>query len=163
MNQARLEETGLNIPKILEVTVINGKWAIVYEHIKGKSLSQLMAEQPEKFDEYLNMFADLQLDVLSRNCPELVPLNDKITRSICDTDFPATVRYDLLNRLGEMPRHSKICHGDFNPQTSSFPPTARPTFSTGPMPQRATVRPTWWAAISIFLYNNDEATAAIRN
>ena len=30
LNQARLEETGLNIPKILEVTVINGKWAIVY-------------------------------------------------------------------------------------------------------------------------------------
>ena len=68
LNQARLEETGLNIPKILEVTVINGKWAIVYEHIKGKSLSQLMAEQPEKFDEYLNMFADLQLDVLSSLC-----------------------------------------------------------------------------------------------
>ncbi len=115
LNQARLEETGLNIPKILEVTVINDKWTIVYEHIKGKSLSQLMEEHPEKHDEYLNMFVDLQLDVLSKNCPELVPLNDKMTRNICDTDFPATIRYDLLNRLNEMPRQTKICHGDFNP------------------------------------------------
>ena len=29
LNQARVEETGLNIPKVLEVTVIDGKWAIV--------------------------------------------------------------------------------------------------------------------------------------
>ena len=29
LNQARIEETGLNIPKILEVTMIDGKWAIV--------------------------------------------------------------------------------------------------------------------------------------
>ena len=27
LNQARIEETGLRIPKILEVTMIDGKWA----------------------------------------------------------------------------------------------------------------------------------------
>ena len=26
LNQARIEETGLNIPKVLEVTMIDGKW-----------------------------------------------------------------------------------------------------------------------------------------
>jgi len=29
LNQARVEETGLNVPKIIEVTKIDGKWAIV--------------------------------------------------------------------------------------------------------------------------------------
>ena len=29
LNHARIEETGLNIPKIREVTVADGKWAIV--------------------------------------------------------------------------------------------------------------------------------------
>ena len=115
LNQARLEETGLNIPKILEVTVINGKWAIVYEHIKGKNLAALMTEHPEKKDEYIDKFINLQLDVLSKKCPELTLLSDKLTRSICDTDFAATVRYDLLDRLNDMPKHTKICHGDFNP------------------------------------------------
>ena len=33
LNQARIEETGLNIPKILEVTTLIGKWAIVSEFI----------------------------------------------------------------------------------------------------------------------------------
>ena len=46
LNQARIEETGLNIPKVLEVCTIEGKWAIVSEYIKGKTLSQLMQEHP---------------------------------------------------------------------------------------------------------------------
>ena len=53
LNQARIEETGLNIPKVLEVTMIDGKWAIVSEFIKGKTLAQLMEENPEKKGEYI--------------------------------------------------------------------------------------------------------------
>ena len=51
LNQARIEETGLNIPKILEVTMVDGKWAFVSEYIKGKTLAQLMEEDSEKKDE----------------------------------------------------------------------------------------------------------------
>ena len=47
LNQARIEETGLNIPKILGVTTEDGKWAIISEYISGKTLSQLMEESPE--------------------------------------------------------------------------------------------------------------------
>ena len=48
LNQARIEETGLNIPKVKAVTMIDGKWAIVSDFIKGKTLAQLMQENPEK-------------------------------------------------------------------------------------------------------------------
>lgn len=48
LNQARVEETGLNIPKIEEVTKIDGKWAIISTFIEGKTLAELMAEHPEK-------------------------------------------------------------------------------------------------------------------
>jgi aminoglycoside phosphotransferase len=48
LNQARIEETDINTPKIIEVTVHNNKWAIVYEHIEGTTLAQLMEENPEK-------------------------------------------------------------------------------------------------------------------
>ena len=50
LNQARVEETGLAIPKILEVTLIDGKWTIVTEYIKGKTLAALMDENPDKKD-----------------------------------------------------------------------------------------------------------------
>ena len=66
LNQARIEETGLNIHKIHEVTKIDGKWAIVSDFISGKTLQQLMDEDPDKKDEYLNMFVDLQLTVLGK-------------------------------------------------------------------------------------------------
>ncbi len=115
LNQARVEETGLNIPKIKEVTTIDGKWAIVSEFIKGKTLARLMEENPEKKHEYLEKFVDLQIEVQSKRCPLLNKLKDKMNRKISQADLDATTRYDLHTRLEGMPKHTKLCHGDFNP------------------------------------------------
>ena len=115
LNQARIEETGLNIPKIHEVTKIDGKWAIVSDYIEGKTLQQLMDDDPDKKDEYLNLFVDLQLTVLSKTCPLLNKLKDKMNQKISMAELDATTRYDLHTRLNGMPKHNKVCHGDFNP------------------------------------------------
>ena len=115
LNQARIEETGLNIPKVLEVTMVEGKWAIVSEYIKGKTLAQLMEKNPDKKDEYIALLVDLQLEVLSKKCPLLNKLKDKMNRKISETKLDATTRYDLHTRLEGMPKHDKVCHGDFNP------------------------------------------------
>ncbi len=115
LNQARIEETGLNIPKILEVTTIDGKWAIISEFVKGKTLSQIMQENPDKKEEYLELLVDLQLEVHSKQCPLLNKLKDKMNRKISQTELDATTRYELHTRLEGMPKHKKVCHGDFNP------------------------------------------------
>lgn len=115
LNQAKIEETGLNIPKIKSVTTIDGKWAIVSEYIEGKTLARLIEENPDKFDEYLELFVDLQMKVHSMKAPGLNSLRDKMDRKISQTDLDATTRYELHTRLNSMPRHDKVCHGDFNP------------------------------------------------
>ena len=115
LNQARVEETGLPIPKLLEVGVIDGKWAIVSEFIKGKTLARLMDENPDKIDEYMNLFVDIQLDIHSHKAPLLNKLKDKMNRKISETDLDATTRYELHTRLEGMPKHNKVCHGDFRP------------------------------------------------
>ncbi|MGI6715680.1 MAG: phosphotransferase family protein [Eubacteriales bacterium] len=115
LNQARVEETDLNIPKVLEVTKIDGKWAIISEYISGKTLQALMEENPEKIDEYLNMFVDLQMLVHSKTAPLLNKLKDKMHRKISESGLDATIRYELHTRLEGMPTHKKVCHGDFNP------------------------------------------------
>ena len=115
LNQARIEETGLNIPKIVEVTMVEGKWAIVSEFIKGKTLQQLMDEDAEKKDEYIELLVDLQLQVHSKVCPLHNKLKDKMNRKIGASELDATTRYDLHTRLEGMPKHNKVCHGDFNP------------------------------------------------
>lgn len=56
LNQARIEEIGLYIPKIKEVLTIDGQWAIISEYIEGKTLAELMEENPDKKDEYMNLF-----------------------------------------------------------------------------------------------------------
>ena len=115
LNQARVEETGLNIPHIHAVTTTDGKWTIVSDFIEGETLAEIMKKDPDKKDEYLNMFVDLQLKMHSMACPMLNKLKDKMSRKISQTDLSATVRYDLHTRLESMPKHNKLCHGDFNP------------------------------------------------
>lgn len=115
LNQVRVEETGLNVPKVFEVTTVEGKWAIVSEYIQGKTLLRLMQENPDKKDEYLNLFVDLQLEMHSKTCPLLNKLKDKMNRKISQAELDATTRYDLHTRLESMPKHNKLCHGDFNP------------------------------------------------
>ena len=115
LNQARIEETGLNIPKVLEVTVLEGKWAIVSEYIKGKTLAQLMQENPAKKAEYIALLVDLQMSVHEKTCPLLNKLKDKMSKKIAETEFDAITRYSFHCRLEDTPKHSKVCHGDFNP------------------------------------------------
>ena len=85
------------------------------DYIKGKTLAQLMAENPDKLDEYLNLFVDLQMEIHSKRAPLLNKLKDKMNRKISEADLSATIRYDLHTRLEAMPKHNKVCHGDFNP------------------------------------------------
>lgn len=115
LNQSRAEETGLPVPKLLEVGVVEGKWAIASEYIEGKTLAQLMDEHPEKMDEYLDLFVDIQLRIHNQKAPLLNKLKDKMNRKINETDLDATTRYELHTRLEGMPKHNKVCHGDFRP------------------------------------------------
>lgn len=115
LNQARLEETPLNVPKVLEVTVTDGKWTLVSEYIKGKTLAQMIKDEPERKDEFITMLVGLQIETQHTVCPGLVSLKEKISRNICKTDLIATMRYDLHMRLEAMHRDNKVCHCDFEP------------------------------------------------
>ena len=115
LNHARIEETGLNIPKIIEVTVLNGKCAIIMEYIDGITLEDLMVKNPEKINEYLELFVSLQMDIHSRRSPLLTKFKDKMTDKILKSDLDASTRYDLAMRWKEMPDHNCVLHCDFNP------------------------------------------------
>lgn len=117
LNQARVKEaTDLNIPKLIEVGKIGNRWALVFEHVEGTPLNKLMEEHPEKLDEYLNMFVDIQLNVLSHTVPLLNRIKDKFRRKLTATScIDENTKFDLLQRLEGMEEQTKLCHGDFNP------------------------------------------------
>ena len=122
LNQARVEETELNVPKILEVTMFDGCWAIISEFIEGKTLTELINENPEKTKEYIDLMIELQISMHSQRCPLLTKLRDKMFRKISLTDFDLVTKYELQAHLEGMPRHNKVCHGDFRPSNIIITP-----------------------------------------
>ena len=115
-NHALLEESGLNVPEFIGVEKINGKWSIVSEFISGKTLTELMEENPGKRAEYMELFVDLQLSVHKKRGTLLNRQDDQFKRRIDSSDLPATVRYSLATVIDDIPNRTyQICHGDFTP------------------------------------------------
>ena len=115
LNHSRVEETDLLVPKLIEVAKKEEGWAITLEHINGKNLNTLMQENPEKEDMYIEIFVDTQLKILSKQVPLLNRLKDKLKRKIEASNLSDILKYELYTRLESMPKHIKVCHGDFNP------------------------------------------------
>ena len=113
LNQARVEETGLPIPKLKEVRKNGDKWEIVMDYIPGKTMKQLLEEEPSREDELLDRFVDIQLSIHATAAPVTMnKLKDKMQRKISESKLNATTRYELHTRLESMPKHKKVCHGD---------------------------------------------------
>ena len=114
---ARVEDIeALNVPKILGVSVVDGKWSILKEYVEGKTLQQLMDENPDKLEEYMEGMVDLHLLIHKQACPLLNKLKEKTIRALKSVEqLDDSTRYELMTRLDGMPKHTKLCHGDFNP------------------------------------------------
>ncbi len=117
LNTARVEDTGLTLPGITQVTMIEGQWAIVMNYVEGETLASLMEKDPDNMDKYINQMVDIQLKIQSKKSPLLNKLKDKLKNQILSlSEISDVVKYELLTRLDGMPTHDKVCHGDFEPR-----------------------------------------------
>ena len=114
-NHAAVEEAGLLVPSICEVTQVGGKWAIVTSYVRGKTLSRMMEESPEREDEFLQTLVECHLEIHSKNGTKLRSLQSKVEHMISALDLPAEYRERYLRKLSEGPQRYSVCHGDFNP------------------------------------------------
>ncbi|MEE0026005.1 MAG: aminoglycoside phosphotransferase, partial [Atopobiaceae bacterium] len=115
LNLTRAEQAGIDVPELVEVGKDGNNWVILTKKVEGKTLRQLMSEDPEKVDELMGQLIDLELDVHSHKAPLMNRQKDKYARMIADASEIITEaqRYELLMRLDGMPNHTKLCHGDF--------------------------------------------------
>ena len=66
---------------------------------------------------YIEQMLDIQLEIHSKITPKLSKLKDKLNRLINSLDCIDDVKkYELLTRLDSMPKHVKLCHGNFMPE-----------------------------------------------
>lgn len=117
LTHTRVEETGCRrIPSFEGIAKVNGNWAIIFDFIEGKTLEQIMRENPSKSDVYLEQMIDLQIEINSLRSAKVSRLTDYLKRSIESLDIIDDVKkYELLTKLSAFPKHSKLCHGDFSP------------------------------------------------
>ena len=108
LNQARIEETGLNVPKVLAVEAMDDGWAIIMSKKNGKTLKEIMESDKDNIRKYMDMFVDIQLDINTKSSPLLNRMNLKFSRQINELkELNATIRYELLTRLDGMKKHTK--------------------------------------------------------
>lgn len=121
LTHARVETTlcnsSIKMPVLHEVSVIDGKWAISMDWVQGKTLAQLMEENPDKMDTYINKMVDIQCEIHDQYMPLLSKLKDKLARQIKSLgQIDEIKKYELLTRLDSMPKHIKLCHNSFEPK-----------------------------------------------
>lgn len=116
LNLARIEETGIRVPKVLEVCETSEGWAMFTEKVDGGTLEDALKKDKKNIDMYLEQFVRLQLEINGHTSSLLPRQFDKYARMINSlTEIDATTRYELLMRLDGMKVENKVCHGDFNP------------------------------------------------
>ena len=116
LNQALAAEAGVDVPRVLRVEQLAGKWALESDYIRGETLAQLIARHPEKAKQYIALMAKLQVQTQRRRAPRLGLLKERLARALERAPLCAARRYALFARLEGMRREESLCHGDFNPE-----------------------------------------------
>ena len=106
---------GLSVPKILEVTMINGEQAIIMEYVKGETLGDLMLKDQEQAEYYMKISVDMQLEIHSIIPDAIEPMYDKLYRQIETVNkLDKRQKSYLLKKLESFTYENRLCHGDFH-------------------------------------------------
>lgn len=114
---AFIEDTGLNVPRVRDVSRLdNGQWVIASQIIEGETLLEKMQQDKKNLDSYVEQMVNLQLEIHKQRVPRLVKLKDKLMTRIHESEeIDKTAKYDMMTRLEGLPKHVKLCHGNFSP------------------------------------------------
>ena len=123
LNLAIVHETGFLVPALSEVTKIDEKWAIIYEYVEGVTLASMIEENPGETDKYFERFVGIHLHMHIYAAEHLRHHTDKMHAKISASGLERTLRHELHMRLNGLPKHNKLCHGDFTPSDVIITPS----------------------------------------
>ena len=105
----------LPVPQVFGVTRVNGRQAIVMEHIEGPTFGELMRQDMGKAQDCLSLSVDIQIGMHSKSITALEPMRDKLARQLREADIlNEASKASLLERLAGLPMENKLCHGDYH-------------------------------------------------
>lgn len=114
---AAVRELGAPAPAVLDVVEIDGRDAIVFERVDGRSMWQLIVENPCDVDAWGRDLAAVHRRILSAGLPgRMAGLVDRMRSKIEDAaQLADDEREDALRILGRLPRGAALLHGDLHP------------------------------------------------
>lgn len=109
-------ESGLSVPRVIEVTTIDGKAAIIMEYMKGRTLGELLLEDIENAEYYLNIAVDIHLHIHTIETTSIENMNERLERKIkAAPNLQQAHKSRLIEHIKQMPQKTRLCHGDFHP------------------------------------------------
>lgn len=114
-NQTQAQCAGVNVPSITQIAQVDGKWAIIYDFIEGKSLAEKMNLAKEETEPCLEKLVELQVKLHEPKKTDLPDLKDKLKKDIEKAELRQELKDELLKMLRNLPDGEGIFHGCFSP------------------------------------------------
>lgn len=103
-------------PRVEEPVDIDGSPGLVFERVAGRSMLQLLVEQPARAESLAARLAQLHALVHSREAPPQMPAQLTLLRAKADrAEIPNRLRERVSRALADVPTAHSLCHGDFHP------------------------------------------------
>ncbi|MGH1277755.1 phosphotransferase family protein [Bacillus basilensis] len=122
MNEAKKQKyaylCGLPVPNIFEVTKIQNRQAIIMEYVKGDSIGNLLLNNLNEAEHYINICVNEQIKIHSicMNTDEIESMRERLERQIKSVQkSDGKQKENILNKLHLIKFEPRLCHGDFHP------------------------------------------------
>ncbi|MGG3670579.1 aminoglycoside phosphotransferase [Bacillus cereus] len=109
---------GLHVPKVFEVTEIQGRQAIIMEYIKGKSIGELLLNNLSEAQHYISMCVNEQqkIHAISVRSDEIEQMEERLYRQIQSVqNLDEKQKKNILSKMDSIVFEPRLCHGDFHP------------------------------------------------
>ncbi|PEW76817.1 aminoglycoside phosphotransferase [Bacillus cereus] len=109
---------GLPVPNVFEVTKIQNRQAIIMEYIKGNSIGDLLLNNLNEAEHYINICVNEQKKIHSirMNTDEIESMRERLERQIKSVfKLDEKQKGNILNKLHLIKFEPRLCHGDFHP------------------------------------------------
>ena len=122
MNEAKKQKyaysCGLPVPNVFEVTKIQNRQAIIMEYVKGDSIGDLLLNNLNEAERYINICVNEQKKIHSicMNTDEIESMRVRLERQIKSVHkLDEKQKGNILNKLHSIKFEPRLCHGDFHP------------------------------------------------
>ena len=106
---------GLPVPSIFEVTNINGRHAIIMEHILGDTIGNMMFGNMAMAEHYMSITVDMQLKIHAIKASDFELMENKLQRQLLSVPVLSEKQKDaLVDKLYCMQHDKTLCHGDYH-------------------------------------------------